>query len=332
MQKLELTPAQRLFLGEHVEGFSENEWSIELAGEAGSVRRFIRLREPGAEAGSYVLVIWDSRDEDWKHFLGMVDEAPGDLGLFPRVYAADAGHGLILEEDLGSETLRRFCMAHRTDMTAVEEQYRHTLEALARWHAVDPVTMPSVSARAMDKDTFLWESGYFARRCVTEYLGREKLLDSAWEEERERLATIAANLPHVCMHRDFQSDNIMVAQGEIRFIDFQGARLGPAAYDLASLLYDPYMELLTEPMVERLVACYTEQNPGAVSPEAFRCCAMQRLMQAAGAYGYLSLHKGKGWFRHYIPRALQRLGRVVEREEGFPALRRIVEECCAAGG
>jgi hypothetical protein len=59
---------------------------------------------------------------------------------------------------------------------------------------------------------------------------------------------------------------------------------------------------------------------------------MQRLMQAAGAYGYLSLHKGKNWFRRYIPRALDRLGLAVGREPGFPAIRRIVEKCRESNG
>ena len=45
------------------------------------------------------------------------------------------------------------------------------------------------------------------------------------------------------MHRDFQSQNIILREGQAYLIDFQGMRPGLAEYDLASLLYDPYVSL-----------------------------------------------------------------------------------------
>ena len=35
----------------------------------------------------------------------------------------------------------------------------------------------------------------------------------------------------------------MITEEKIRIIDYQGGRLGPLAYDLASLLFDPYVGL-----------------------------------------------------------------------------------------
>jgi aminoglycoside/choline kinase family phosphotransferase len=43
------------------------------------------------------------------------------------------------------------------------------------------------------------------------------------------------------VHRDFQSQNIIARSGHAYLIDFQGMRPGLAEYDLASLLFDPYV-------------------------------------------------------------------------------------------
>jgi aminoglycoside/choline kinase family phosphotransferase len=95
------------------------------------------------------------------------------------------------------------------------------------------------------------------------------------------------------VHRDFQSQNIIIRQGQAYLIDFQGMRPGLAEYDLASLLYDPYVQLSAAERAELLEFYRGEAE--IIDPayeEKFRLCAMQRLMQALGAYGYLGETKG----------------------------------------
>jgi hypothetical protein len=50
-------------------------------------------------------------------------------------------------------------------------------------------------------------------------------------------------------------------------------------------------------------------------------------MQALGAYGNLSLHKGKDWYRGYIPLALERLDLLLTTLPDFPKLKNIVSWC-----
>jgi aminoglycoside/choline kinase family phosphotransferase len=100
------------------------------------------------------------------------------------------------------------------------------------------------------------------------------------------------------MHRDFQSRNIMVNGADIFFIDFQGGRMGPIQYDLASLLIDPYTAL-SQPLQAQLLnfAPIISTKLIPLSPERFQkgfhYCAISRNLQILGAFGFLSRVKKK---------------------------------------
>jgi aminoglycoside/choline kinase family phosphotransferase len=322
-----LTPAQISFLGVHISGFSPEGWEVESAGCAGSDRRFVRVRRQTPPHLAFVLVVWNSGDADWARFIAVEREVRPQVDFLPVLYAYDEKHGMILEEDLGARTLHAHVRAPEIATEEISDAYSRVVNALTEWQAMDPAASPAIAARAMDEEMFLWESDYFARHCVTEFFGREDLLDEKWDRERREIARRAAALPRVCIHRDFQSENILLQDRRVRFVDFQGARLGPAGYDLASLLYDPYVNCLDAARIEDLLQHYRATSPHELSDEAFRTCAVQRLMQALGAYGNLSIHKGKEWYRAYVPIALKRLTGVVAGREEFRALGMIAGEC-----
>src|SRR5207248_844592 len=125
----------------------------------------------------------------------------------------------------------------------------------------------------------------------------------------ENIAARLGKLPRVLVHRDFQSQNIIARTGHAYFIDFQGMRPGVAEYDLASLLFDPYVRFSADER-EELYSYYMERR-GLLSTlqmrEILRLCAMQRLMQALGAYGFLGLVKGNRHFLTHVPAALDSL-------------------------
>jgi N-acetylmuramate 1-kinase len=95
-------------------------------------------------------------------------------------------------------------------------------------------------------------------------------------------------------------------------LDWQGARLGPIAYDLASLLYDPYIDLATDErthLFEVYASRLKEIRPEAINSlkEYFPYIAVMRNLQALGAYSYLSTQQGKTYFEKYIPVAIKSL-------------------------
>lgn len=295
------------------------------------MRRFVRIREKCGLKRSFVLVIWDGGDEDWPRFLSIPAELSGRVPFMPVLYRSDRRHGLILEEDLGETTLHAFSAQHRNDLRAIEAAYHRVLDALAQWQSLDPASSPTIASRSLDEEVFLWETDYFGRRCVTDFCGCERLLGAEWERERHALARAAASMQAAFVHRDFQSENVMLQDGRIRFVDFQGARLGPPAYDLASLLYDPYADFLDDGFSGRLFTRYSSLDLKIKTDRtSFALCAAQRLMQACGAYGNLSIHKGKVRYRKYMPVALGRLMSVLREMPDFPATRGIVEQCRAS--
>lgn len=327
-EEISLSPAQCAFIEQAVSGFSLSDWRVELAGKAASQRYFVRISS-GTE--SYILIEWDSRDEDWDRFIQLADDRETTGKLLPEVYANDVLHGLILEEDLGDITLKKVCATANGDHLSVMNTYKMVLDALHQWHSPDLARHPVVAAREMDRETFLWESNYFARYCVKDFCGCESDLGKSWHKERNHLADICCSLPQTAIHRDFQSENILVCGDSIRFVDFQGARLGPAQYDVASLLFDPYCSSLNFTQCEELYAYYCGKEVyAAIDPDTLNYCACQRLMQALGAYGNLSLHKGKQWYRDYIPVALQRLKKVISRLPEYKQISTVVDACIKA--
>ena len=187
-------------------------------------------------------------------------------------------------------------------------------------------------------ELYRWERDYFREQCVGKVCGI--VLGAAEGDALEReLAALAGRLldaPAVLVHRDLQSQNVMVRAGTPFLIDFQGLRLGSPFYDLGSLLYDPYVEIGEELRAALLQYYYDLTRPAAgweLFRELFSLAAAQRLMQALGAYGFLGLGKGKRYFLAHIPPALDRLIAVTEEGGRLPRLHALARRCrdCIAG-
>jgi len=135
------------------------------------------------------------------------------------------------------------------------------------------------------------------------------------------------------MHRDMQSRNIMVKNNRFYFIDFQGGRLGPIQYDLASLLIDPYVELprsvqnqLLHFSVETLSSLLNADPNNFLA--CYKYCAITRNLQILGAFAYLSRIREKRYFEKYIPDAIKTLTHNLSalKNREFPKIESIVGE------
>ena len=125
----------------------------------------------------------------------------------------------------------------------------------------------------------------------------------------QAIAERLASFPRVLVHRDFQSQNIIVREEEAYLIDFQGMRPGLAEYDFASLLYDPYVNLTKSergradrflPGRERTVHRSGVRGKTAALRAATPDAGARRLrLSRAGAreQGFPRAHPGRRWGR-----------------------------------
>lgn len=312
-------------------------WKAEIAGSAGSGRIFWRI---GGAPRSHILLQSHEGDSDYGRFLS-ISRALRRAGLrVPLLHGSDDARRLVVLEDLGSTLLlsqaREAGYPGEGDAGALEKAYLPALDALLEWQgegtpAIDGC--PELSDRVFDLGPLLWESSYFARRCAEESFGLppERLAEPALLAELARLAQRVEAHPRVLMHRDFQSQNLMSREDGIWFVDYQGARSGSCWYDLASLLWDPYVALPMD-LRRRLFLAWLERSPRSSAEEAWSellDAALQRVMQALGAYGFLSRRKGIPWFARFLKPGLSILGETVSAHGGMPALSSLVGELLA---
>jgi aminoglycoside/choline kinase family phosphotransferase len=254
----------------------------------------------------------------------------------PKLLRSDPAAKQAEFEDLGDLSLYNFVRFPRS-AEEIESMYRKVLDGLIALHVQASQHVAEcelLASRLFDYDYFRWETGYFLERFVEGLCGHQPGSREALDEEFDKLARQAVALPKAIIHRDFQAQNIIIARGVPRFIDYQGARMASPAYDVASVLWDPYHRL-DDVVRERLLAYYIElrtRRAGEDSPpqafqEALAICRLQRHMQALGAYGFLSTVKGKPYFRKHIPEALRLLREdIAETADSYPAIAALVAD------
>ncbi|MFZ0611943.1 MAG: sugar phosphate nucleotidyltransferase [Desulfobacterales bacterium] len=256
----------------------------------------------------------------------------------PQIYLSDRFAGLVYLEDVGDEHLQVAvrCISRDEELVA---RYRPVIRQLIKMAFAGAENFDSgwtYQTASYNREVILdKECRYFVEAFLRTYLGRSDTF-AELAPEFDRLADRALAFGvNGFMHRDFQSRNIMIKDGTGVIIDFQGGRLGPVQYDLASLLIDPYVDL--PQIVQDQLSAYCLQLIGLtkpVDPHCFRSgyhyCCLTRNLQILGAFGHLSKVKGKTQFEAYIPTAVrslhQRLNRDAKNE--FPRLSAIAAEVC----
>lgn len=243
----------------------------------------------------------------------------------PAILLDDPDHRLVVIEDLGTHSLHDEIADLSTD--AIERLYRQVIDAAVIMHGTSRVQLSRNNVQLeppFSKTVYRWERELFARHFLTGICGLSRSRIAGAMTDLKHISDILAEAPPVLVHRDLQSSNILIRRRCPFFIDFQGMRLGPAAYDFASLLCDPYV-MLPVPLQKRLIRYCLSVSPNTHAVDAyFWYAAAERLAQALGAFGRLAQIQGTERFAAHIPAALQMMDRALSRLDGLPHLKKLV--------
>ena len=239
-ESLQISPVIKDYLLSR--GYSENFTVSSIAG-AGSGRQYFRISEGSR---SCVLQVCAEVNDDFRHFVDY-SKTFRDFGLpVTRVYCVDESSCQVLQEDLGKRNLLDEVSPVSPGVRSGNERiiYPTVIDALVKWQEASQSIFSSHTElwiRRFDFAALKWETDYFTDNFLKAHCGIAEIPQSVMNFYSLLAVSVDAQ-PKVLMHRDFQSQNIMVRpNSEIAFVDFQGARRGSAFYDIASLLWDPYV-------------------------------------------------------------------------------------------
>lgn len=291
-----------------------------LAGD-GSDRCYFRVRSPEL-AKSCVLMQLSGSDAanllkgryDWVEISELLR---AHKIAAPRCVATLAEHSAIIIDDYGDIMLESLALnyAKGARINDCLPFFRASIKTIGHFLSIKPTPGAIWTSRAFDKERFEWELRFF----VTKYLEpvAHYALSAAEQAEFEvdinALSAFLASDSQYFVHRDFHSRNIMIHENNVAVIDFQDARLGPASYDLVSLVFDSYVPLAPSVRLELLeqgfeiIAELGGKEASVRARTEWRPMLLQRQLKAIGSFGYLTVDKHKGDYIKNVAPALQTL-------------------------
>jgi aminoglycoside/choline kinase family phosphotransferase len=299
--------------------------------KGGSDRKFYRIRCSPEQA--LILVKYNLEREENRQYVTIANFLAEHRIRVPEIYFHDADEGLIWLEDLGESDL----YSYRDEIWLVRRAfYESAVDQIAALHALPEsvcIEMKRHLPAEFNSELYAWEQNYFFENCLGRLfkIEKAKLAQLGSLPALQEIANRLASFPRVLVHRDFQSQNIIIRNGQAYLIDFQGMRPGLAEYDLASLLYDPYVNLAESERAELTEYYRGRQLENGIGINGdfdlkLRLCAIQRLMQALGAYGFLGLVKGHKHFLQHVAPAMQSLQRTVAEIDGLTELEKTLRQ------
>ncbi|WP_448216365.1 aminoglycoside phosphotransferase family protein [Endozoicomonas sp. 2B-B] len=264
---------------------------IPVGGDAG-FRNYYRLQLP---EGSLLAVDAPPETEDSRAFVAVAGLLKAQGVSVPDVHSVDYQSGFMLVDDFGDTLLLQ-----ALNDSSADEFYGKALDIILQIQTCKPDTLPPYS-----RELLMTELEIYPQWFLKELLGLdiEGTTGRQLNQLFELLTETALQQPKGVVHRDFHSRNLMVlSQGNLGVIDFQGALHGPVLYDAVSLLKDCYISWPRD-KVESWLKMFIKSHPQLkdvnfeTSLKWFDWIGLQRHLKCLGIFSRL-------WFRDNKPQYL----------------------------
>jgi aminoglycoside/choline kinase family phosphotransferase len=260
--------------------------------------------------------------EDMKAFAGMARALREQKLSAPEIHHSNLAEGFLLLEDFGTEGI-----VTGDPPAPIEERYGVAVDVLAGLHKrklPDLVYVaPGIDHRLppYDLDAFLIEAELLLDWYIP-YRGRSVDAEARAEFARLWRAALAPAIeaPRTWVLRDYHSPNLLWLPeregiARVGLLDFQDALMGPAAYDVASLLQDARVDV-PEPIEINLLGRYVKARLDAdknfAAPafvQLYVTLGAQRATKILGIFARLDRRDGKPQYLRHLPRVWRYLRR-----------------------
>ncbi len=293
------------------EKFPETDYQVEPIPQSGGDRRYFRIV---ADTKSYIVCYNENLAENetfvyyTEHFL--------KYGCpLPEILAISQDRSTYILADLGRQSLLNVLEAKGyTD--EVFGLFKKSLSALAKMQINGGKTLnysKALTTKEFGKQAIVSDLLYFKYYFIDTLkiaYDKQQLLD-----DFDVLAAYLTRTEYkLFMFRDFQSRNVIVNEGEVYFIDYQGGMQGALQYDVASLLWqakadlsDEWKTQLLHYYIDEIDQLLPEKVDRQVFVSQYFGYVVIRLLQVLGAYGFRGLFERKAHFLTSIPLALKNL-------------------------
>lgn len=309
--------------------FEEGDFKIiKLAGDA-SLRKYYRLFEGNK---SFVLMLTEPFDAAKNDFLLVQAHLEKCKVPVPKVIGVTGEKGAILLEDLGDRTMLH-ALGDKDGPDRETEHFKNALNLLVEFHSktkTNPKTVPGYNL-AFDEEKLMWEVDFTLEHLFGSYLKRN-IPTKEFTIIRESFVDICKRLaaePRVFTHRDYHSRNIMMNQGKMICIDFQDARMGLRAYDLASILRDSYYQLSEEKvyeLVDHYIAAISkhEKLDRKHFVESFDLMSIQRNFKAIGSFTSFYGKRNDSMYIRFVGNTFENIRRNLRKFPEYSELGRLL--------
>ena len=270
----------------------------EIQGDA-STRRYFRVNFID---NSITKIIMECPKSEGLEKFCQIDKILITEGFYaPKILHQDLENGLLLLEDLGDNTAKKFI---EDNWRQEEEIYLQATKILLDLHKVNS---QKYQIEPYDQDILLKEVNLFVEWYLPNIkkisLSESQLID--WQDSWLKVFSQISSNKVICL-RDYHSQNLMINQEhKIALIDFQDALIGSPAYDLQSLLEDIRRDI-DKKLSQKIFNFYIENSSfdKAEIIKDYQILSLQRNIKIIGIFSRLSYRDKKHKYLDFLPKLI----------------------------